>query len=84
MECFRPRSASSLTPPPTWIYAFLRRADQNHDDKMSYAEVQTLLQMINIELSEQYALSLFQVRRGTQANGKHTHTGLYTKPIQLV
>jgi hypothetical protein len=28
---------------------------------MSYAEVQTLLQMINIELSERYALSLFQV-----------------------
>ncbi|XP_045923962.1 1-phosphatidylinositol 4,5-bisphosphate phosphodiesterase delta-3-A-like [Micropterus dolomieu] len=43
-----------------WIHAFLSRADQNHDDKMSYEEVQTLLQMINIDLSNQYALSLFQ------------------------
>lgn len=28
---------------------------------MSYDEVRTLLQMINIDLSDQYALSLFQV-----------------------
>ncbi|MEQ2173341.1 hypothetical protein GOODEAATRI_031163 [Goodea atripinnis] len=45
----------------TWIHAYLSRADQNHDDKMSYEEVQTLLQMINIDLSDQYARSLFQV-----------------------
>lgn len=45
----------------TWIHAYLSRADQNHDDKMSYDEVQTLLQMINIDLSDQYARSLFQV-----------------------
>ncbi|XP_029953437.1 1-phosphatidylinositol 4,5-bisphosphate phosphodiesterase delta-3-A-like [Salarias fasciatus] len=43
-----------------WIHSFLSRADQNHDDKMSYDEVTTLLQMINIDLSEQYARSLFQ------------------------
>ncbi|XP_072312488.1 1-phosphatidylinositol 4,5-bisphosphate phosphodiesterase delta-3-A [Eucyclogobius newberryi] len=43
-----------------WIYAYLNRADQNHDDKMSYNEVQNLLQMINIDLNEQYARSLFQ------------------------
>ncbi|XP_034425517.1 1-phosphatidylinositol 4,5-bisphosphate phosphodiesterase delta-3-A [Hippoglossus hippoglossus] len=43
-----------------WIHAYLSRADQNHDDKMSYEEVQTLLQMINIDLSDQYARSLFQ------------------------
>uniref|UniRef100_A0A8C5HI92 Phosphoinositide phospholipase C n=1 Tax=Gouania willdenowi TaxID=441366 RepID=A0A8C5HI92_GOUWI len=36
------------------------RADKNHDDKMSYDEVQVLLQMINIDLSDQYARSLFQ------------------------
>lgn len=45
----------------TWIHAYLSRADQNRDDKMSYEEVQMLLQMINIDLSEQYARSLFQV-----------------------
>lgn len=45
----------------TWIHAYLNQADKNHDDKMSYNEVRTLLQMINIDLSDQYALSLFQV-----------------------
>ncbi|XP_061565256.1 rho GTPase-activating protein 23-like isoform X7 [Cololabis saira] len=43
-----------------WIQAYLSRADQNHDDKMSYEEVQTLLQMINVDVSDQYARSLFQ------------------------
>ncbi|KAJ8251039.1 hypothetical protein GJAV_G00216560, partial [Gymnothorax javanicus] len=49
----------SLTP-PTWIQGYLRRADQNEDGKMSYEEVKRLLQMINIDLSEQYARSLFK------------------------
>ncbi|KAG7259259.1 hypothetical protein CRUP_013142 [Coryphaenoides rupestris] len=43
-----------------WARGIRTLQDRNHDDKMSYEEVQTLLQMINIELSEQYALSLFQ------------------------
>ncbi|CAN9508727.1 unnamed protein product [Ophioblennius macclurei] len=47
-------------PALTWIHSFLSRADQNHDDKMSYEEVTTLLRMINIDLSEQYAKHLFQ------------------------
>uniref|UniRef100_A0AAY3ZWW7 Phosphoinositide phospholipase C n=1 Tax=Denticeps clupeoides TaxID=299321 RepID=A0AAY3ZWW7_9TELE len=34
-------------------------ADENKDGKMSYEEVQGLLQMINIDLDEQYARSLF-------------------------
>lgn len=55
----------------TWIHAYLSRADQNHDDKMSYEEVQTLLQMINIDLSDQYAHSLFQVTRHTLTLLKH-------------
>lgn len=50
----------------TWIHAYLSRADQNHDDKMSYDEVRTLLQMINIDLSDQYARSLFQVVERTR------------------
>lgn len=53
--------SASLTVCVTWIHAYLSRADQNHDDKMSYDEVQTLLQMINIDLSDQYARTLFQV-----------------------
>ncbi|KAM6951102.1 1-phosphatidylinositol 4,5-bisphosphate phosphodiesterase delta-3-A-like [Aplochiton taeniatus] len=43
-----------------WIYSHLRQADENHDGKMSYEEVQTLLQRINIDLTEQYASSLFK------------------------
>ncbi|TNN85881.1 1-phosphatidylinositol 4,5-bisphosphate phosphodiesterase delta-3-A [Liparis tanakae] len=39
---------------------YLRRADQNQDGKMSYDEVKRLLQMINIDLSEQYARCLFK------------------------
>uniref|UniRef100_A0A8C9V419 Phosphoinositide phospholipase C n=1 Tax=Scleropages formosus TaxID=113540 RepID=A0A8C9V419_SCLFO len=39
---------------------YLRRADLNQDGKMSYEEVKRLLQMINIDLSEQYARCLFK------------------------
>ncbi|KAF7645746.1 hypothetical protein LDENG_00198530 [Lucifuga dentata] len=55
-----------------WIHAYLSRADQNHDDKMSYDEVQTLLQMINIDLNEQYARSLFQ-KCDRSADGRLDH-----------
>ncbi|KAM9828259.1 1-phosphatidylinositol 4,5-bisphosphate phosphodiesterase delta-3-A-like isoform X2 [Syngnathus typhle] len=55
-----------------WIHAYLSRADQNHDDKMSYDEVQTLLQMINIDLSDQYACELFQ-KCDHSADGRLDH-----------
>ncbi|XP_068460194.1 1-phosphatidylinositol 4,5-bisphosphate phosphodiesterase delta-3-A-like isoform X1 [Clinocottus analis] len=55
-----------------WIHAYLSRADQNNDDKMSYDEVQTLLQMINIDLSDQYARSLFQ-KCDQSADGRLDH-----------
>lgn len=55
-----------------WIHAYLSRADQNHDDKMTYNEVQTLLQMINIDLSDQYARSLFQ-KCDRSADGRLDH-----------
>ncbi|XP_072229652.1 1-phosphatidylinositol 4,5-bisphosphate phosphodiesterase delta-3-A-like [Leuresthes tenuis] len=55
-----------------WIHAYLSRADQNKDDKMSYGEVQTLLQMINIDLSDQYARSLFQ-KCDRSADGRLDH-----------
>ncbi|KAK3528997.1 hypothetical protein QTP70_014393 [Hemibagrus guttatus] len=44
----------------TWIHSYLRQADLDQDGKMTYEEVQTLLQMINIDLDEQYALRLFK------------------------
>uniref|UniRef100_A0A4W5PGF0 Phosphoinositide phospholipase C n=1 Tax=Hucho hucho TaxID=62062 RepID=A0A4W5PGF0_9TELE len=43
-----------------WIRGYLRRADENDDGKMSYDEVKRLLQMINIDLNEQYSRSLFK------------------------
>lgn len=55
-----------------WIHAYLNRADQNHDDKMSYDEVQKLLQMINIDVSDQYARSLFQ-KCDRSADGRLDH-----------
>ncbi|KAM9816684.1 1-phosphatidylinositol 4,5-bisphosphate phosphodiesterase delta-3-A-like [Neosynchiropus ocellatus] len=55
-----------------WIHAYLSRADQNHDDKMSYDEVQSLLKMINIDLSDQYARSLFQ-KCDRSADGRLDH-----------
>nr|XP_046233650.1 1-phosphatidylinositol 4,5-bisphosphate phosphodiesterase delta-3-A-like [Scatophagus argus] len=56
-----------------WIHAYLSRADQNHDDKMSYDEIRTLLQMINIDLSDQYARSLFQ-KCDQSADGRLDHS----------
>lgn len=47
----------------TWIRGYLKRADLNHDEKLSYEEVQGLLTMINIDLNEEYARNLFKVSR---------------------
>uniref|UniRef100_A0A672H4U1 Phosphoinositide phospholipase C n=1 Tax=Salarias fasciatus TaxID=181472 RepID=A0A672H4U1_SALFA len=47
-------------------------ADQNQDGKMSYDEVKWLLQMINIDLSEQYARSLFK-RCDRSGDGRLDH-----------
>uniref|UniRef100_A0A7N8Y9D9 Phosphoinositide phospholipase C n=1 Tax=Mastacembelus armatus TaxID=205130 RepID=A0A7N8Y9D9_9TELE len=49
------------------------RADQNQDGKMSYDEVKRLLQMINIDLSEQYARCLFK-RCDRSGDGRLDHT----------
>ncbi|KAM3599068.1 uncharacterized protein V6R79_026267 [Siganus canaliculatus] len=43
-----------------WIRGYLKRADQNQDGKMCYDEVKRLLQMINIDLSEQHARAIFK------------------------
>ncbi|XP_034046119.1 1-phosphatidylinositol 4,5-bisphosphate phosphodiesterase delta-3-A isoform X2 [Thalassophryne amazonica] len=56
-----------------WIQSYLRRADQNQDGKMCYDEVKRLLQMINIDLSEQYAHSLFK-RCDRSGDGRLDHT----------
>ncbi|KAM3859435.1 1-phosphatidylinositol 4,5-bisphosphate phosphodiesterase delta-3-A-like [Diretmus argenteus] len=66
-----------------WIRAYLKRADQNHDGKMSYEEVQTLLQMINIDLSEQYARSLFQ-KCDQSADGRLNHREIEVFCMELL
>uniref|UniRef100_A0A3P9A797 Phosphoinositide phospholipase C n=1 Tax=Esox lucius TaxID=8010 RepID=A0A3P9A797_ESOLU len=47
-------------PLPPMALGYLRRADENEDGKMSYDEVKCLLRMINIDLNEQYARTLFK------------------------
>uniref|UniRef100_G3P4B1 Phosphoinositide phospholipase C n=1 Tax=Gasterosteus aculeatus aculeatus TaxID=481459 RepID=G3P4B1_GASAC len=56
----------------TWIRSYLRRADDNQDGNMSYDEVKRLLQMINIDLSEHYALCLFK-RCDRSGDGRLDH-----------
>uniref|UniRef100_A0AAQ4PE61 Phosphoinositide phospholipase C n=1 Tax=Gasterosteus aculeatus aculeatus TaxID=481459 RepID=A0AAQ4PE61_GASAC len=51
---------------------YLRRADDNQDGNMSYDEVKRLLQMINIDLSEHYALCLFK-RCDRSGDGRLDH-----------
>lgn len=48
--------------PYNWIRGYLRRADENQDGNMTYAEFKQLLQMINVDLSEHYSCALFKVR----------------------
>ncbi|KAF3699881.1 1-phosphatidylinositol 4,5-bisphosphate phosphodiesterase delta-3-A [Channa argus] len=55
-----------------WIRGYLKQADQNQDGKMSYDEVKRLLQMINIDLSEQYARALFK-RCDRSGDGRLDH-----------
>ncbi|XP_035263034.1 1-phosphatidylinositol 4,5-bisphosphate phosphodiesterase delta-3-A-like isoform X1 [Anguilla anguilla] len=55
-----------------WIRSYLKRADQNQDGKMSYEEVKRLLQMININLNEQYARTLFK-KCDRSADGRLDH-----------
>ncbi|XP_050980692.1 1-phosphatidylinositol 4,5-bisphosphate phosphodiesterase delta-3-A [Labeo rohita] len=55
-----------------WIYGYLKQADMNHDGKMTYEEVQTLFKMINIELSEENAASLFK-KCDKSADGRLEH-----------
>ncbi|KAA8581136.1 hypothetical protein FQN60_002717 [Etheostoma spectabile] len=55
-----------------WARGIRTLQGRNHDDKMSYDEVQTLLRMINIDLNEQYARSLFQ-KCDQSADGRLDH-----------
>ncbi|XP_056325158.1 1-phosphatidylinositol 4,5-bisphosphate phosphodiesterase delta-3-A [Danio aesculapii] len=55
-----------------WIYGYLKQADMNHDGKMSYEEVQVLFKLVNIDLNEEYAASLFK-KSDKSADGRLEH-----------
>uniref|UniRef100_A0A8C5WFY4 Phosphoinositide phospholipase C n=1 Tax=Leptobrachium leishanense TaxID=445787 RepID=A0A8C5WFY4_9ANUR len=43
-----------------WIRDYLHQADRDGDEKMTFQEVKDMLQMINIEMNDMYAYSLFK------------------------
>ncbi|KAG7234782.1 hypothetical protein INR49_003996 [Caranx melampygus] len=55
-----------------WVRGLRMLKERNQDGKMSYDEVKRLLQMINIDLSEQYARCLFK-RCDRSGDGRLDH-----------
>ncbi|XP_037349200.1 1-phosphatidylinositol 4,5-bisphosphate phosphodiesterase delta-3 [Talpa occidentalis] len=43
-----------------WIYSYLQRADSDQDSKMSFKEIKSLLRMVNVDMNDMYAYSLFK------------------------
>ncbi|XP_068119306.1 1-phosphatidylinositol 4,5-bisphosphate phosphodiesterase delta-3 isoform X2 [Hyperolius riggenbachi] len=43
-----------------WIRDYLHQADRDGDEKMSFQEVKAMLRMINIDMNDMYAYSLFK------------------------
>ncbi|KAG8544855.1 hypothetical protein GDO81_021721 [Engystomops pustulosus] len=45
-----------------WICDWFQKADKNRDGRMNFKEVQDLLKMMNVDMNEQHAYRLFQLR----------------------
>ncbi|XP_012920922.1 1-phosphatidylinositol 4,5-bisphosphate phosphodiesterase delta-4 isoform X3 [Heterocephalus glaber] len=43
-----------------WLSDWFQRGDKNQDGRMSFEEVQRLLHLMNVEMDQEYAFSLFQ------------------------
>ncbi|PIO30846.1 hypothetical protein AB205_0047720 [Aquarana catesbeiana] len=43
-----------------WIWDWFKKADKNNDGRMNFKEVQDLLKMMNVDMSEHHAYRLFQ------------------------
>lgn len=43
-----------------WINSYLHRADSDRDSKMSFKEIKSLLQMVNLDMDDTYAYRLFK------------------------
>ncbi|XP_003785003.1 1-phosphatidylinositol 4,5-bisphosphate phosphodiesterase delta-4 [Otolemur garnettii] len=50
-----------------WLSEWFQRGDRNQDGRMSFQEAQRLLLLMNVELDEEYALSLFQAADTSQS-----------------
>lgn len=46
----------------SWIFNCLRKADKNKDGKLSQSEVKNFLRLINIEVDDDYAEMVFEVK----------------------
>ncbi|XP_059494821.1 1-phosphatidylinositol 4,5-bisphosphate phosphodiesterase delta-3-like isoform X3 [Stegostoma tigrinum] len=56
-----------------WIHEYLRKADKNKDNKMSFKEIKNLLKMINIETEDEYAYQLFKQCDKSNTNKLEEH-----------
>ncbi|XP_040842343.1 1-phosphatidylinositol 4,5-bisphosphate phosphodiesterase delta-4 isoform X2 [Ochotona curzoniae] len=43
-----------------WLNDWFQRGDRNQDGRMTFQEVQRLLHLMNVEMNQEYALSLFE------------------------
>ncbi|XP_030660095.1 1-phosphatidylinositol 4,5-bisphosphate phosphodiesterase delta-4 isoform X3 [Nomascus leucogenys] len=50
-----------------WLSDWFQRGDKNQDGKMSFQEVQRLLHLMNVEMDQEYAFSLFQAADTSQS-----------------
>ncbi|GCB81578.1 hypothetical protein scyTo_0022532 [Scyliorhinus torazame] len=60
-----------------WIHEYLRKADKNKDNKMSFKEIKNLLKMINIEADDEYAFQLFKNKIN---NAQWTKASIHFRP----
>ncbi|XP_051010055.1 1-phosphatidylinositol 4,5-bisphosphate phosphodiesterase delta-4 [Acomys russatus] len=51
-----------------WVREWFQRGDVNQDGRISFEETQRLLLLMNVEMDEDYALSLFQAADVSQTN----------------
>ncbi|XP_069926299.1 1-phosphatidylinositol 4,5-bisphosphate phosphodiesterase delta-4 isoform X4 [Oryctolagus cuniculus] len=52
---------------PGWLSDWFQRGDKNQDGRMSFQEVQRLLHLMNVEMDQDYAFSLFQAADTSQS-----------------
>ncbi|XP_008057042.1 1-phosphatidylinositol 4,5-bisphosphate phosphodiesterase delta-4 [Carlito syrichta] len=50
-----------------WLSDWFQRGDKNQDGRMSFQEVQRLLHLMNVEMDQEYAFSLFQAADTSQS-----------------